>query len=136
MKRKQFLVLHIAINIGVLAGSILVYFGGVPITRVLLIALFTAIVMNGAGWAMARSYARKHDTDSHQVAIVGEDISGQLRRFRLLGYGLIACGIFLGLLGLWTGPDEGRPDVTALCLGGIVLAPGIFLLVYSSRKRR
>jgi hypothetical protein len=136
MKTKQFVVLYIGVNIGVLGESILVHLGGAPITRVLLIALFTAIVVNCAVWAMARSYARKHDTDSYQAAMVVEDISDQLRRFRLLGYGLIACGTSLGLLGLWTGPDEGRPDVTALCIGGIVLAQGIFLLVYSSRKRR
>ncbi len=135
MNKKRLLVLYAAINIGLLAVSVLMYFSGRPITLVLLIALFSAIVLNGFVWAAARSYRRSNGTGGLAATIVGGDVQQTRRRFRLYGLAMIAIGMCLCLLGVWTGRDDGQLDITSLCIGGVLLAQGIFLLVFSSRGR-
>ena len=133
MKKTRLLVIDVAVNIGVLVWSFLAHVGGLPVTRLVPLTLFSVVVLNVLVWAIAKFFVRSSEGAGRQ-ARAGEEASRRPRRFRLFALVMIAVGIPLCLLGLWPRVNNGRLDISSVCMGGIFLAQGIFLLLYSKQE--
>jgi len=127
MTKKRALLFCVTVNVGVLGWSALAYMNAVSLSLVVPAALFAAASANGIVWLALKLYSRGGGSQGGEA---GEGAEARRRRWiKRCAVGMVVSGAFLCLMSTWNRFNPAGVDLTNLCAGGLVLLPGIFLLV-------